>query len=114
MLALNAREGMQEPVERVASFDEIEEGLDWYTGSSEARGAVHDLFVNGDDAGQGRPFLRSHSFKVGDLSWQGKHPREADLVGEFLPEGAVCSFKAYALMIALRANPKIRTDRHFY
>jgi hypothetical protein len=68
LLALNAREGMQEPVERVASFDEIEEGLDWYTGSSEARGAVHDLFVNGDDAGQGRPFLRSHIFKVGDLS----------------------------------------------
>jgi hypothetical protein len=47
------------------AFDEIEESLDGHTGSGKAGGAVHDLFVDGDDAGQCRSLLRGHNFKVG-------------------------------------------------
>ncbi len=67
-MALNTRERFQEFVQGIPTFDEIEKGLNWDTGSGEARSPVHDLFVNGHDARQGGSFLGGHSPKVGDLS----------------------------------------------
>ena len=72
LLALDARERLEELVESVAGLYEVEKSLDGHTGSRKTRGAVHNLLINRQNVGQRRSLLRGHSFKVGDLRRQGK------------------------------------------
>ena len=72
LLALNARERLEELVEGVSGLYEVEKRLDGHASSRKTRGAVHDLRVNRHNISQRRSLLRGHSFKVGDSLRQGK------------------------------------------
>jgi hypothetical protein len=51
LLALDAGERLKELVESIAGLYEVQERLDGHTGSGKTRRAVHDLLVNGHNAG---------------------------------------------------------------
>jgi hypothetical protein len=62
LLPRDVRVGGEEGVDGFAGFEEIEQRLDGHTGAGEARGTVHDLGIDADDASQSGSLVRCHAY----------------------------------------------------